>query len=257
MNANEIETMEASEYKIMYDIESTYWWFRGKQFLIDMLLSNHLKEDRSNRALDIGAGTGFTLELLQRYGTAYGVELSTVAIHMLRQRGLNFIVRSDADEPIPFKSDAFSAVTCLDVLEHLENDSGLLEEMVRVCKPGGIIFITVPAMPFLWSRHDEALHHKRRYIKKQLLNQIAPFKCSVIKVSYFNASLFAPIAAVRKLKSYWKEDKEAKSDFFMPLPGWVNRVLSFLYTTELKFLRIANFPFGVSIMLIVQKPKVG
>jgi len=248
--------MEEYEYEIMYHIESTYWWFRGKQFLIDMLLGRHFKGGKSNRSLDIGAGTGSTLEFLRKFGPAYGVEFSTVAIHMLRQRGLNSIVRSDAENPMPFKSDTFSIVTCLDVLEHLGNDSGLIEEMVRVCKPGGLILITVPALRFLWSRHDEALHHKRRYTKKQLLNQVVSPNCSVIKASYFNAFLFVPIVAVRKLESFWKNDKEAKSDFFVPIPEWMNRFLYFLYTTELKCLRIANFPFGVSIVMIVQKLKV-
>ena len=145
--------MEEYEYEIMYGLENTYWWFKGKQFLLEMLLNDHLDDDRSNRALDIGAGTGAPLELLRKYGAAYGVEFSKVALRMLKQKGLNSIVRSDAEESIPFKNDTFSAITCLDVLEHLENDSGLIEEMVRVCKPGGLILITVPALRFLWSRH--------------------------------------------------------------------------------------------------------
>jgi len=247
--------MEEYEYKIMYDIESTYWWFRGKQFLLSMLLNDHLDDDGSNRALDIGAGTGSTLELLRKYGAAYGVEFSTVAIHMLKQVGLNSIVRSNAEESIPFKSDTFSVVTCLDVLEHLENDSGLLAEMVRVCKPGGIILVTVPAMPFLWSSHDQALHHKRRYIKNQLLNRIAPLNCIVTRSTYFNAFLFLPIAAVRTFKSFVRAGgAKAESDFFMPLPRWLNSALYFLFATELKCLRIVGIPFGLSILAVIQKP---
>lgn len=248
--------MEKNEYRIMYEIERTYWWFRGKRFLIEMLLKAHLGNDNSIKVLDIGTGTGNILELLQRYGTAYGVEVSTVAIQMLRQRDLNLIVRSDANEPMPFKSNVFSIITCLDVLEHLENDFGLLGEMVRVCKPGGIILITVPAMPFLWSRHDEALHHKRRYTKKQLLNQIESLNCTVVKATYYNTSLFLPIAAVRTFKSFMRAEGKAKSDFFMPLPEWLNRALYSWYTTELSYLRIVDFPFGVSIVLMIQKPEI-
>ena len=239
----------------MYDIESTYWWFRGKHFLIEMFLSDHLDDDRSNKTLDIGAGTGSTLELLRRYGTAYGVEFSTVAIHLLKQRGLNSLVQSDAEESIPFKNDTFSTVTCLDVLEHLENDSGLLTEMVRVCKPGGIILVTVPAMPFLWSRHDKALHHKRRYTEKQLLNRIAPLNCTVKRSSYYNAFLFLPIALVRTFKSFMTTgERKAESDFFMPLPKWLNGMLHFLFVAELKCLRIVSIPFGLSIVTVIQKP---
>ena len=90
--------MEEYEYEIMYGLENTYWWFKGKQFLLEMLLNDHLDDDRSNRALDIGAGTGATLELLRKYGAAYGVEFSKVALRMLKQKGLNSIVRSDAEE---------------------------------------------------------------------------------------------------------------------------------------------------------------
>ena len=248
--------MEEYEYKIMYDLENTYWWFRGKQFLLAVLLSDHLDDDGSNRTLDIGAGTGSTLKLLRRYGgAAYGVEFSTVAIHMLKQGGLTSIVRSNAEESMPFKTDTFSAVTCLDVLEHLENDSGLLAEMVRVCKPGGFILVTVPAMPFLWSSHDEALHHKRRYVKKQLLNRIASLNCTVTRSTYYNAFLFLPIAAVRMFKSFMRtEVGKAESDFFMLLPEWLNSVLYFLFAAELKCLRLVNIPFGLSILTVIQKP---
>ena len=249
--------MEEYEYKIMYDIENTYWWFRGKQFLLRMLLNDHLGDNKSNKTLDIGAGTGATLELLRKYGAAYGVEFSPMAIHMLKQRGLNAIVRADAEEPIPFKNDSFSVVTCLDVLEHLENDSGLLAEMVRVCKPGGIILATVPAMPFLWSGHDEALHHKRRYTKSQLMDRIASLNCTVTQSTYYNAFLFFPIAAVRMLKYFMRtEGEKAESDFFMPLPKWLNSTLYSLFSAELKCLSTVNLPFGLSILTVIQKPKI-
>jgi len=246
--------MEENEYKIMRHIENTYWWFRGKQFLVEMFLERCLDKNKSSKILDIGTGTGAILELLQKYGQAYGADVSPVAIRMLAGSGHRSIVQSDAEEAIPFRSNTFSAVTCLDVLEHLENDRVLLHEMIRVCEPGGIILITVPAMRLLWSGHDEALHHKRRYSKKQLLNQIARLRCTVIKVSYFNSSLLLPIAALRKTRSLFKRQKAVKSDFYMPLPDWLNSALYLWYSIELRYLRFTNFPFGVSVLLIAQKP---
>jgi len=237
----------------MYEIERTYWWFKGKQFLIDLFLKMYLGDSRDNRLLDIGSGTGIILKLLEKYGFGFGVELSEVGIKFLKKRNLNLIVRSDANQPIPFRNDIFSAITCLDVLEHLENDFGLLKEMVRICKPGGFIVITVPAMPFLWSTHDEALNHKRRYTRKHLLNQIVSLDCTVSKASYFNSSLFLPIILVRKIRSFFSEGKKAESDFFMALPEWLNRSLYLWYLTELNCLRFANIPFGISILLILEK----
>ena len=247
--------MEKNEYRIMYDIEKTYWWFKGKQFLIDLFLRTHLSESKDNKLLDIGSGTGIILELMKKHGIGYGIELSSLGIKMLKRRDLNLIVQSDVNRPMPFKKDVFSAITCLDVLEHLENDFGILKEMLRICKPGGVIIITVPAMQFLWSPHDEALHHKRRYTKKQIVDKIAPLNCIVIKASYFNGTLFLPITVVRKSKLLFRKNREVKSDFFMALPNWLNRVLYFLYSTELSCLRFVNIPFGVSALLIIQKPE--
>ncbi len=247
--------MEKNEYRIMHDIERTYWWFRGKQFLIDVFLKRYLSESKDNKLLDIGCGTGIILELMKKHGSGYGIELSALGIKMLKQKNLNLLVQSDANRPMPFKDDVFSAITCLDVLEHLDSDFELLKEMVRICKPGGVIVITVPAMRFLWSIHDEALHHKRRYTKKQLLNRIGALNCTVVKSSYFNSCLFFPIAFVRLMKSLFRDGKVVKSDFFMALPKWLNRTLYFFYSTELNCLRFTTIPFGLSVLLIVQKPE--
>lgn len=237
----------------MYEIETSYWWFLGKRYLIDFLLKTYLSHDGRNRLLDVGCGTGLVLELMKSHGPAFGIELSGDAISFLRRRNLNLVVQSDASQALPFKNDVFSIITCLDVLEHLRNDIFLVEEMFRICKPGGFIIITAPAMNCLWSEHDEALHHKRRYTKKELLNRLVAVNCHVKKATYFNTSLFMPIFAIRKIKAIFKQKSVAQSDFFIPLPGWVNACLYFFYSKELTLLKSLTFPFGVSLLAILQK----
>jgi len=246
--------MEDDEYKIMYDLERTYWWFVGKQFLVNNWLKRFtLKGLKKCKILDIGCGTGIVLKLLENFGTASGMEFSPQAIHFLRQRNLKRIVRSDANQSIPFKNDTFSVITCLDVLEHLENDLNLVKEMVRVCAPGGYILVTVPAFDFLWSPHDVALHHKRRYTRKQVFNSIRGLNCSVIKASYYNTILCFPILAARKLKCFFSKKKDAQSDFFIAVPDYFNKALSLIFIAEIYCLKFFNFPFGVSFLLIIQK----
>jgi ubiquinone/menaquinone biosynthesis C-methylase UbiE len=246
--------MEKDEYSIMYDIETSYWWFVGKQFLVKSILRkwslNRLKKDR---LLDIGCGTGTILKLLENFGTAYGVELSMNAIRFLKRRDLKRVVCSDVSQSIPFKEGTFSAITCLDVLEHIDNDSTLLHEMVRVCKPGGHIVLTVPAFNVLWSPHDTALHHKRRYTRKQMLKKVSQLKSTVIKSSYYNTALFLPILTVRKLKPFLSNRQNVKSDFFIPIPRWINALITLLFVAELGCLQFLNFPFGVSLLLILEK----
>jgi SAM-dependent methyltransferase len=246
--------MEKDEYRVMHDIEQTYWWFVGKQFLVRRILER-LSPNRQglDRILDIGCGTGIVLKLLEGFGTSYGMELSPDAIQFLRNRGLNLVVRSDADQSIPFKDNAFSAITCLDVLEHLDNDLTLLKEMGRVCKPGGHVIVTVPAFKILWSPHDVALHHKRRYTRKPTLDKVSGLGYTVIKASYYNVSLFFPILLVRKLKLLFSSKNHMRSDFFVSIPKGLNALLSSLFLFEIGCLRLLNFPFGVSLLLVLQK----
>jgi len=248
--------METHEYKVMYDMEQTYWWFVGKQFLVKTILKKLCRgRPKDTRILDIGCGTGIILKLLAHFGTPYGIEYSSEAIQFSRNRGLSLIARCDANGPMPFKSNAFSVITCLDVLEHLDNDTFLLKEMLRMCKSGGHVIITVPALHILWSAHDVALDHKRRYTKKEMLSKMSHLNAQVIKCSYYNSVLFLPILAVRKIKTYLSDIKSAHSDFFMKLPAWLNRTLAMLFVCEIGCLNYWNLPFGVSLLLILKKPE--
>jgi ubiquinone/menaquinone biosynthesis C-methylase UbiE len=246
--------MKTDEYAIMYRIEQTYWWFVGKRFLVKNTFKRlFTKGSKQNEILDIGCGTGIILKLLKSFGNAYGMELSEKAIRFLKQRDLNLVVRSDASKCIPFKTNSFSAITCLDVLEHLEEDGNLIGEMFRICKPGGYVIVTVPALESLWSPHDVALHHKRRYTKQQLLRRVSQFNWKIVQSSYYNTTLFLPIMAIRKLKTCLYSNKDTHSDFFIRLPAWLNTTLSLLFVSEIYCLKFLNFPFGVSLLLILQK----
>lgn len=246
--------MEKIEYQIMHDIEESYWWFVGKQFLVKTLLKElSFERVARKKVLDIGCGTGITLKLLEGFGQAYGMELSSEAIHFLRQREVKYIVQSDAGRCLPFKDCTFSAITCLDVLEHLDNDVNLLKEIARVCKPGGHVIVTVPAFAFLWSPHDVALHHRRRYTKRHLLGKLSRLGCKVVKVTYYNFILFLPILLVRRLKPFVFHERNFRSDFFLPLPKFVNSLLGVLLLVEILCLRFLNLPFGVSLVLLLQK----
>lgn len=247
--------MEKNEYIVMHDIEQSYWWFVGKQFLVKSVMKRLCINSRERgKILDIGCGTGVILKLIEDFGVACGMEMSSEAIRFLQQRNLNLIVQSDANQIIPFRNNIFSVITCLDVLEHLDNDLSLIEEMFRVCKPGGHVVITVPAFQILWSPHDVALHHKRRYTKKQILRMIHQLNWRVINCSYYNAILFFPILGIRILKKYLSNKKLARSDFFVTLPAWLNRALCLLFLCEMFSLKYLKFPFGVSLLLILQKP---
>jgi SAM-dependent methyltransferase len=246
--------MEKSEYEIMYSLESSYWWFIGKQFLIRRELESLTGSLGAGcRILDIGSGTGLNLRILEEYGKVFGIERSTEAIGFLKKRGLSDIACADARESLPFSNDTFSAVTCLDVLEHVDDDEFLLSEMYRVCKPGGNLVITVPAFQLFWSPHDVALHHRRRYTKRQMLGRIKDTQCRILKATYYNMILALPIMGFRKLKSSLAFGTFSQSDFFIRLPEFLNKFLATLFKLEIRLLRYFDYPFGVSLLVILQK----
>jgi ubiquinone/menaquinone biosynthesis C-methylase UbiE len=246
--------MENEEFEIMYQLEQSHWWFKGKQFLLKQCLrSLDIHASQRGRILDIGAGTGIILKLLHDFGETYGIEYSQQGIKYLKKRELKRIVCADADQLLPFKNDTFKIITCLDVLEHLDRDKRLLKEMLRVSKPGGHILVAVPAFDMFWSSHDVALHHKRRYTRKEILKAIHKMDCKIIKASYYNFILSLPILAVRTFKSIFSKNTEQQSDFFMGFPDFINKILEFVYKVELRSLSFVNFPFGVSILLILRK----
>jgi hypothetical protein len=102
-------------------------------------------------------------------------------------------------------------VTALDVLEHTDDDLLSLREMGRVIKPAGLLLITVPAYGFLWSEHDEALKHRRRYTAHELRNKLTVSGFEVVRTSYFITTLFFPILALRIWQGLRKRSTRPKT----------------------------------------------
>jgi SAM-dependent methyltransferase len=247
--------MEKDEYLKMYDLETSYWWFLGKQSLVkDQIGRLPLQGFREVRLLDIGAGTGIIMKVLERFGKVCGVELSLEAIRFLKRRNLESLVRSDANEALPFRNEAFSVVTCLDVLEHLDKDFDLIQEMFRICKPGGYVILTIPAFQAFWSAHDKVLHHRRRYTKARLLAIIKQTDFRILKLSYYNVMMSIPILLIRKIRSSRNPRQESQSDFSIRFPSFFNRALTYFYRAEISLLKFLSYPFGVSLMVTLQKP---
>ncbi|HUQ30807.1 MAG TPA: class I SAM-dependent methyltransferase, partial [Pyrinomonadaceae bacterium] len=132
------QEMQQHTYSIMYEVEETHWWFVGRRRIIGSFVEKICRElDVTRpRILDVGCGTGANLELLGKYGEAFGVDVSEEALSFCRARGLEN-VRHGAAEKLPYEDGSFDLVTGLDVVEHLDDDVAGLSEMHRVLKPGG------------------------------------------------------------------------------------------------------------------------
>ncbi|MCX7626501.1 MAG: class I SAM-dependent methyltransferase [Candidatus Sumerlaeaceae bacterium] len=252
-----LEKMNIEEYHKMRALESTYWWFQARRKIILSLFSEVISSYQAAnrlRIVDIGCGTGMMMEDLAQFGEVTGLDFSPIALTYCRQRGLQKLIRADVEQ-IPLCSDCADILTAFDLVEHVENDRALLQEMFRILKPSGYAFITVPAHKKLWSMHDVALHHKRRYEKKEFESLVRDAGFAIERYSYIMMSIYPMAALFRKAKRAFVRESTAPphTDEF-PLPQSVNAALLTLVSAERHLLRRWNLPFGLSLFAIVRKP---
>lgn len=245
--------MERSFYKKYFELEKDNWWFRVRRSLVYWILKKHITGVRNNlKILDFGCGSGYLVGELQKMGyDAYGSDMFKEAIEYGRSEGIQNLEIASKDQIWPLGA-TFDVILALDVIEHIEDDLGAIRGLKEVLNSGGFLVITVPAYQWLWGVQDEVAHHFRRYTLKSLLTLFHDHSdLSVIKKSYFNTFLFMPIAAVRLFSRLFNL-KKRESDFDIN-NNFLNKVFHTLFNFEAKLLRYFNFPFGVSILLVIKK----
>lgn len=168
--------MEDANYAAIAALEEQNWWYVARRDLLDRTL---VGVGGALHALDIGCGVGANLEVLQRHcQRVTGVDLSGWAVRRCRRIHRGEVLRADV-ERLPFANSAFDLVTCLDVLEHVDDEVAVAEAR-RVLRPGGFVVLSVPAHRFLWNDNDELSHHRRRYSRKGLERLLAGWEIDAL-----------------------------------------------------------------------------
>lgn len=241
--------MDRETYDRMAEIDQDHWWFVARRRIIASLIERHRPKPGPMRILEVGAGTGSNLELLKRYGTVDAIEPDDGARAFAEQRsGLS--IKGGYLPHVPLDDGAYDLIVLLDVLEHIPGDVEALTYLRTKLAPGGRILVTVPGAPWMWSAHDVAHHHQRRYTGAQLRSVFGQAGLRPRFMSHFNSVLFPLIAAVRLLGKI--TGKEGGDDAMPSKP--VNAALTALFGAERFWAASVPVPFGVSIA-IVGEPK--
>jgi SAM-dependent methyltransferase len=195
--------------------------------------------------------------MLAPYGAAYGFDLSAVGLQIGRERGRKGLVRASA-AAAPFASGVFDLVTSFDVLYSLDelSERAAVAEMFRVTRPGGYVIVNVAAMPVLRGDHSILSHERRRYTRASLRALLASAGFQVVRITYTNAVLFAPMLAVRlfhRVRGFARET-DATTEITVP-PLAVNAALSALLFMESLWLRVGGSPVGSSLLCLARKPE--
>jgi SAM-dependent methyltransferase len=246
--------VNTAEFDRMFELEETHWWYRGRRSLVRDALDRFAAPDRPLRILDLACATGGSIRFLSDYGSIRGVDISEETIRLCSARGIDTIVRGDALK-LPFADGAFDVVLALDAFEHFEDDKAAMAEVHRVMRKGGVLVATVPAFMALWSPHDEAYHHYRRYRKPELQGRLEAVGFHTERMSYSSMLLFLPVLLLRRLRSLRpKPVEEAESDFSVPMPWPLESLAGLLTRLEIAVEKRVALPFGVSLYGVLRKP---
>lgn len=243
--------MDAALYDEHARYERHHWWFLGRRAIVEHLLRRFLPpQDRPRRILDVGCGTGGMFPLLRRFGTVEGVESEPVAVARCRD-AFGFDARlGRIPDDVP-ADGSFDVACAFDVIEHIDDDLAACIALRDAVRPGGTVVVTVPAMPSLWSDHDDRNGHKRRYTRSALLEVIGRAGLRVEHASYFNTALLPAVAGAR-LAQRVRPPASPRSDFTMPSPT-VNRLLTRVFASERAAVAGPGLPLGVSLAAVATR----
>ena len=257
---------DGSEFALRDELEATqYWHVHRRRVLLESLLSLELPKE--SRLLELGCGIGTVATHLNAGGLQVDyADVFEAALNIAMKRASERLgpeaekrrfIRLDVTQPLPISG--YEGLLLFDVLEHLPNDKEVLGHLRDALPQEGLLFLTVPAFPFLWSPWDEIEKHKRRYTKTSLVPLLEEAGFRVDHVTYFFFPLFFAASAVKGLRSARKlfgapkkaqditELTEAKSS---PM---LNRVMLSVLSGERPLLKHLRLPMGTSLMAVARR----
>lgn len=233
--------------------EADYWWFVNKRRIVLRWLRRYVKP--SAHILEVGCGGGYLSAFLTHAGWQLKVaDARADAVQLAREHGAQGGMVFDAGGVWPL-GDAgldLDVILMLDLLEHIADDVQCLREAGRVLKPGGIIILTVPAHPTLFSRWDEVLGHQRRYTRCRLEAVSQEAGLNLNRMSYWNAISLVPAFLWRRKNSRLSDQFERA--VFPPVGQVMNRLLIGWGYIEAAWLSCLNIPCGLSLAAVLKKP---
>lgn len=184
-----------------FDVEDDSFWFAHRNRCIVSIVGA-FAPPRGEPICDIGGGNGFVSQGLARAGhEVVIVEPRPVGARNARARGLEHVICAST-ETAGFRPQSLSAVGLFDVIEHLGDDLAFLGALRELLRPTGLMYLTVPSHPFLWSGEDAAAGHFRRYAAHELETKLEQAGFRVAFSSGIFRFLLVPIFLVRALP--WK-----------------------------------------------------
>lgn len=233
-------------------LEATNFWFRARNELILWALHNYIPNLHS--FLEVGCGTGFVLSgIAKAYPevTLSGSEIFVAGLsHAAERIHSAQFMQMDARH-VPFVEE-FDAIGAFDVLEHIQEDDAVLAQLHRALKPNGVLVLTVPQHPWLWSASDDYACHVRRYTRIEIEEKVRARGFELLRSTSFVTTLLPVMMLSRELQKRNKGPFNAASE--LEIHPILNRIFYSLMMVEISGIKLGlNYPAGGSRLIVVRK----
>ena len=238
--------MERVVYQQMAELDDRHWWYRARRRILAELIRREGQLPPNAQILEIGCGTGHNLAMLGQFGHVDALELDDEMRALSEKRLGRKIMRSPLPELAEVPARRYDLIGAFDVIEHIDDDAAAVAAIATKLKPGGKFMMAVPAHQWMWTAHDVANHHKRRYSKRALKSLIENSPLRLEQVGYFNSLLF-PLAVAERAASKLrgKDDGDVK----LP-PAPVNAALEAVFAAERYLVGRLSLPPGLSLFAV-------
>ena len=241
--------MEKKYQHETFRLETEHWWYRARRKIILARFRHRYPTRKDLRILDIGCGAGSLLSALREFGQVTGLDASPDAAEAAGRVSSCDVLVGSIPDGLPAGLGHFDVVCLFDVIEHLDNDVPALQCARELLAEEGTLFLTVPALPWLYGIHDEINEHRRRYTRASLTAALTAAGFGRIRVSYFNMILSPMLIPA----ICWRNLRRNGHNFEVRtrLAPLLERVFAF----ERHLMRYASLPFGLSLFAWAEAPR--
>jgi SAM-dependent methyltransferase len=245
------------------DVEDRHFWFWTR----NKVIATMVKQLTASMApgylvLEAGCGTGNVLRVLEQTcsrGLVIGMDMFPEGLHYARQRTSCPLIQGDVNAP-PFAKQ-FDLICLFDVLEHLPDDIQVLVNLRGMLSQDGVLLLTVPAHPSLWSYFDEASHHFRRYKLHELRSKLIGAGYHVEYITHYMATVFPLVWLGRRLRSLNRrqgapdiDGAKALASAELRIIPVVNSLLALLLSLEVRLIaRRRHLLMGTSLLAVAHR----
>ena len=230
------------------DVAASHWYYDSKYALIKKHIDALGVNKTSLTTADVGTGIGLFLHKMEVDG--YASPERSIGIDPAHQdptTAFHSQIPIQANFP---KDRNYDLLLMMDVLEHVEDDNAMLQDVIPHVKKDGLVFITVPALPMLWSSHDRFLGHYRRYTLKSLRKLVEDSgRLELVSLHYYFA-VTLPLALPMRLMHRKRTD--FSSSDMRPVSKIWNSVFKWICRCELPFAILNRFA-GLTAVALCRK----